>query len=99
MTPKDSTPLLRRIGIIGDVHGEDGALEAALNLLGGITGLDAILCTGDVPGKNGTGDLARCCDLLENAGVMTIRGNHDRWYIENEELRDVMGYEDAPLSA
>lgn len=70
------------LGLIGDVHGEDAALEAALAFLRSQQ-LDLLLCTGDLPAKQGVGDTARCCILLREAGVKTIRGNHDRWQVEN----------------
>ena len=72
------TQLLRRVGVIGDVHTEDQALEAALRFLQGFGNLDAIFCTGDV--VTGLGDAGRCCALLAGAGVLTVRGNHDRWF-------------------
>lgn len=76
------SPVLHRIGVIGDVHGEDAALEVTLAFLKNAGNLDAILCTGDLPGKMGVGDTARCCALLQANGVLTIRGNHDRWAVE-----------------
>jgi predicted phosphodiesterase len=71
------------IGVIGDVHTEDRALAAVLDFLRPLH-LDALLCTGDV--VTGTGDANRCCHLLQQAGVATVRGNHDRWF-----LRGAMG--------
>lgn len=73
-------PTLRRIGVIGDVHAEDAALEAALGFLRGLGDLDALLCTGDI--VDGAGDVNRCCALLRQAGARTVRGNHDRWFLE-----------------
>ena len=74
---------IRRIGLIGDVHGEDIALQQALAFLRGQQNLDAILCTGDLPGKSGSGDMARCIELLQEAHAVTIRGNHDRWIVKD----------------
>lgn len=71
-----------RIGLIGDVHGEDAALEAALAFLK-TQAVEVLLCTGDLPAKQGIGNTARCCQLLKSAGVLTVRGNHDRWAVEN----------------
>lgn len=70
---------MRRLGLIGDVHGEDAALERALRLLTEAQ-VDRILCTGDV--VDGRGDVNRCFRLLEAYGVLTVRGNHDRWLLE-----------------
>ena len=72
-------PLLRRIGLIGDVHGERDALAATLHFLQAQPNLNALLCTGDVPGVEPDGDSDACARLLTDAGVLTIRGNHDRW--------------------
>lgn len=78
--------MVSAVGIIGDVHGEDAALEAVLGFLESEGPLDAVLCTGDLPAKKGIGDTDRCCRLLREAGVLTIRGNHDRWHVENESV-------------
>ncbi len=69
---------LRRAGVIGDVHAEDEALAAVLAFLQNVPDLDALLCTGDI--VTGPGDAGRCCRLLREAGVLTVRGNHDRWF-------------------
>jgi putative phosphoesterase len=76
---------LRRIGIIGDIHAEDVLLEAALNFFAG-ENLDAIFCVGDV--VDGAGNANRCCELLRQFSVLTVRGNHDRWMLENT-MRDL----------
>lgn len=70
--------MIRRIGIVGDVHAEDRRLAAALDWLHGQR-VDAILCTGDV--ADGPGCVDTCCELLAQAGVATVRGNHDRWLL------------------
>jgi putative phosphoesterase len=89
---------ITRVGLIGDVHGEDKALEAVLFFLKAQPSLDAILCTGDLPGKEGIGDTNRCCELLQADDVLTIRGNHDRWFIENEDVREMLGMVNEPVS-
>jgi putative phosphoesterase len=73
--------IVERAGILGDIHAEDGALEAALRVFAQ-EGADAVLCVGDV--VDGPGDPNRCCALLEDAGVLTVRGNHDRWALAGE---------------
>lgn len=79
---------LGRVGVIGDVHAEDDHLAIALDWFGG-QNVDAVLCTGDV--ADGTGDIDRCCALLEGARVRTVRGNHDRWLLADR----VRGVPDA----
>lgn len=70
--------LLRRVGIIGDPHAEDELLDAAICFLRR-ENVDAILCTGDI--VTGAGDANRCCHLLIENDVPTVRGNHDRWFL------------------
>lgn len=78
---------LRRFGAIGDIHCEDRALEAALGSLQA-AGVDRILAVGDV--VDGYGDVDRCCQLLVEHQVLTVRGNHERWFLAGEmrELPD-----------
>jgi putative phosphoesterase len=72
-------PPIARFGLVGDVHAEDEALAATLRHLKG-EGLDLILCVGDV--ADGYGDVDRCRKLLHENTVETVRGNHDRWFLE-----------------
>lgn len=79
---------MARVGLIGDVHGQVRALESALIYLQALS-LDALICTGDLPIKGYTQspETARtaneCALLLRNANVQTVRGNHDRFFVEN----------------
>lgn len=74
---------LTRAGLLGDIHAEDRALETALEFLRA-EGVDAVLAVGDV--CDGRGDLDRCCSLLASHEVHVVRGNHDRWLL-NDQLR------------
>jgi predicted phosphodiesterase len=71
---------MNRIGIIGDVHAEHERLAAALEFLAS-EGVDGLICTGDLP--DGVGDLDVCCELLQGADVLTVAGNHDRWFLQD----------------
>ena len=73
--------MYNRIGIIGDVHAEDHHLELALDFLVNAQ-VDVLLCTGDI--VDGKGDVERCCELLQNHHVATVRGNHDRWVLQDK---------------
>lgn len=86
---------LRRVGVVGDVHGEAENLALALAYLADVPALDALLCTGDLPGKRGFGDTDRSCRLLADASVRTVRGNHDRYYTENAGVRAMLEMPDA----
>lgn len=68
------------IGIIGDVHAEEGRLAAALAWMRE-RGVETLLCTGDV--ADGPGSVDACCALLAESGAHTVRGNHDRWLLED----------------
>jgi predicted phosphodiesterase len=68
-----------RLGLIGDVHAEDERLAAALDRFAAER-VDRVLCTGDI--VDGQGNIDRTCALLTKAGVLTVRGNHDRWLRE-----------------
>ena len=69
-----------RIGLIGDVHQEDEGLQTALRHLADV-GVSGVLCTGDI--VDGFGNVWRCMDLLREAGAHLVRGNHDRWLVQN----------------
>jgi Icc-related predicted phosphoesterase len=60
---------IRRLGVIGDLHGEDRRLARALDWFAS-QALDALVCTGDL--ADGTGCLDTCCRLLQQAGVITV---------------------------
>lgn len=77
MNAHASNPV-RRLGVLGDVHGEHERLETALDWFAGQR-LDAVICTGDV--ADGAGCINRCCELLRQAAVVTVAGNHDRWLL------------------
>jgi predicted phosphodiesterase len=61
-------------GVLGDIHGNLEALEAALAGLRA-RGVDEILCVGDVVGYNADPDA--CVDMLRAAQARVIAGNHD----------------------
>ncbi|MDA1073931.1 MAG: metallophosphoesterase family protein [Proteobacteria bacterium] len=72
------TQTIRRLGIIGDVHCEHLRLDRALGWLAGQQ-LDAVICTGDL--ADGVGCLDECARMLEQAQVVCVSGNHDRWLL------------------
>jgi predicted phosphodiesterase len=51
-----------------------------------------VLCTGDV--ADGSGSVGRCCELLRQRDVQTVRGNHDRWFLTGV-MRDLPEATDA----
>ena len=73
------TPL-RRVGAIGDVHAESDTLEVALTTLRR-RGVDAILQVGDI--VDGEGDIERTLELLQAPDVLGVRGNHERWLLQD----------------
>lgn len=73
-------PLPRKLGLIGDIHAEDVLLERAIE---GLLrhGVEQILAVGDV--VDGQGDVNRCIELLERHQVLCVRGNHERWLLND----------------
>ena len=65
---------MARYGILGDIHGNREALEAALACLDAHD-VDRIVCVGDLVGYNADPD--ECVELLRERNVMSIAGNHD----------------------
>lgn len=74
--------VIRRVGLIGDVHAEDESLELVLRELTAM-GADTLLQTGDI--ADGPGDVERCVALLREHRVLAVRGNHDRWLLTNQQ--------------
>ena len=62
------------------MHAEHRRLETAINVLLE-AGADTLLCTGDL--CDGPGDLERCVELLKERQVLCVRGNHDRWMLDD----------------
>lgn len=75
----------RRVAVIGDVHAEHLVLELALATLRDL-GVHHVLCVGDI--VDGPGNVDRCCELLRENDVLTVRGNHDNWML-NGTLRSL----------
>jgi len=65
---------MARYGVLGDIHGNREALEAALACLDALD-VDRIVCVGDLVGYNADPDT--CVELLRRRGVLSIAGNHD----------------------
>jgi predicted phosphodiesterase len=80
-----NTSAKSRLGVVGDPHAEDLALESCIDLLESQQ-VDRILCVGDI--ADGPGDVDRCCQLLREHEVITVRGNHDRWLLAGQ-MRDL----------
>jgi predicted phosphodiesterase len=74
-----------RIGLIGDIHGEDEVLDLALRVLVD-AGVDVVMAVGDIVDGRGSAD--RCCALLAEAGAAVVRGNHERWFFAGT-MRDL----------
>jgi putative phosphoesterase len=74
-----------KLGLVGDIHAEDERLAAALAIFRD-EHVDQVLFVGDV--VDGAGDVDRCCTLLAGANAVGVRGNHDRWILE-ERMRSL----------
>ena len=65
---------MARYGVLGDIHGNREALEAALAALEAV-GCERLLCVGDIVGYNADPD--ECVALVRGRGIQSIAGNHD----------------------
>lgn len=74
-------PAIRQLGVIGDLHSEDIRLKQALEFLEN-EGVCDIICTGDIADGRGCADTS--IRLLQHHNVQTVKGNHDRWLLENK---------------
>jgi len=77
--------MLRRAGIIGDIHCEVARLRRVIEHFRSVQ-VDTVLSVGDI--ADGPGDLTDACSLLQAAGALVVAGNHDRWLLAGE-MRDL----------
>lgn len=73
--------VIRRVGLIGDLHAEDEALAFVIAELTRL-GAETLLQVGDI--ADGPGDLDATIALLEQHRVLAVRGNHDRWLLSGQ---------------
>ncbi len=71
------------IGFISDVHGDVHALRDALRLLDEM-GVREVVCLGDVVDYGLFP--AEVISLLAERGIVSLRGNHDRWCLTNKSV-------------
>lgn len=72
--------LSKKLGLIGDIHCQNEALEKIIQVLR--SSCEQIFCTGDI--VDGYGDPNKCIKLLLENNVLTVSGNHDRWLITDQ---------------
>ncbi|MES1176256.1 MAG: metallophosphoesterase family protein [Myxococcales bacterium] len=77
--------MLRRAGLIGDIHCELGSLQRVIQHFH-TWEVDTVLAVGDI--ADGPGDLTDTCLLLQRNSVLAVAGNHDRWLLAGE-MRDL----------
>lgn len=74
-----------RIAILSDIHGDTSALDDALSQIDRL-GCDRIVCAGDLvdygPFPN------EVCEQLQVRNIPAIRGNHERWALEEGDTTD-----------
>ncbi len=80
----EETRRVVRVGVLGDAHGQDETVARALRLFER-RNADAVLCVGDI--VDGPGDVDRCVELLRGAGAISVRGNHERWFLSGDQRR------------
>ena len=72
--------LITRIAAIGDVHGHAGLLKRAIGSARSWHA-DLVVCVGDIAGYPDA--TSHCCELLSTNRITSVRGNHDRWFLES----------------
>jgi putative phosphoesterase len=72
--------MCKKFGVIGDIHGNSLLLGIALNFLNK-NAIDSILAVGDI--VDGEGDVELCCKLLNQYKVIAVKGNHEKWFLDN----------------
>jgi len=77
--------MLRRAGIIGDIHCEVVRLRRVVEHFRSLE-VDTVLAVGDI--ADGPGDLGEACSILQAQGALVVAGNHDRWLLAGE-MRDL----------
>lgn len=73
--------MLRRVGLIGDIHCQVGRLKQVIEHFRR-SEVDTMLSVGDI--ADGPGDLTEACALLDAHEVVAVAGNHDRWLLAGE---------------
>lgn len=77
--------ILERVGAIGDIHGESQNLHLALDFLTQAK-VDYIMSVGDIVDGKTPEEVEECLELLQNYGVLTVAGNHERWILTGHNL-------------
>jgi predicted phosphodiesterase len=76
------TPPYARLLMLGDVHAESESVQRVLDHADAQPGRDASLCVGDI--VDGVGDADATLEVLRERGVITVAGNHERWFLHDE---------------
>jgi predicted phosphodiesterase len=76
------TPPYARLLMLGDVHAESESVQRVLDHADAHLGVDASLCVGDI--VDGVGDADATLEVLRERGVITVAGNHERWFLHDE---------------
>lgn len=79
---------MTRLAIVSDIHADRHALQNALAQIERL-GCDLTVCAGDLIDFGRSPE--KTIGLLRDRGISTIRGNHDRWALEQGQ--DMSGRE------
>lgn len=71
---QSAAPLVEPVAFVSDIHANLQALQAVLSDIAS-QGVREIVCLGDIAGYGGSP--AECVQLIRDAGIPCIRGNHD----------------------
>jgi predicted phosphodiesterase len=78
---------LLRFAIVGDIHAEHETLSEVLDFVRD-EDVEVVLAVGDI--ADGRGSVTASCRLLADAGVVAVRGNHERWFLAGT-MRELPG--------
>ena len=74
--------MLRRLGVVGDIHCESETLGRVLDALETMN-IEAVLCVGDL--VDGPGEADATLAMLQARQVQCVAGNHERWFLDGEQ--------------
>ena len=86
MTESSTSQLVvqSRIGVIGDIHTQLERLAWAIDVLRAQR-VERIFATGDIADGPEEDAVVRACTMLQDEGVVTVLGNHDRWLLDEQQ--------------
>lgn len=86
-----------KIGLISDIHGHTDALKRALVLFQRLN-VDHVLCVGDLVDFHTHKAAPEVIEILRSRQIPCVKGNHDAWWLEDEQKATALIGHQSPLS-